>query len=421
MERSDQSLTFSSLLSATFESSANVVGMIFVGYLGVKSGIFTPTLKKIHAKLVLNLFFPCLLFSQIGGTIDLETIIRIWPLPVFCVLFAIISGFLGYFSGNILSWSKSRKKFIISATVFNNITAVPIGLIKAFVSTSVMQIFESKYSETAQETASRGTTYLLLSTLFVLIIRSFWTYFLPEDDDLDTSNHSLLPNQNPMTQVKPITLFSHLNYTNSTEATPLLLTLKGSSSHSLKILNLTNIKHILSIIMSPPICAGLLALIIGITPILKSLFFGSKSALYIYLTANTKLIATLTVPMTLVAIGAQAGCVKTLFVKRITLKPVVYVIICRYLIMPIIGIIIVLSCKFVAKDLDWFIIHDPMFIYAAICLSCWPTAIDLFDTQDELLTLTYSSYILLSPLIWFTLIGLLSIVAHITGTFDIAL
>ncbi|CAG8554874.1 10550_t:CDS:2 [Gigaspora rosea] len=395
MERSDQSLTFSSLLSATFESSANVVGMIFVGYLGVKSGIFTPTLKKIHAKLVLNLFFPCLLFSQIGGTIDLETIIRIWPLPVFCVLFAIISGFLGYF--------------------------MPIGLIKAFVSTSVMQIFESKYSETAQETASRGTTYLLLSTLFVLIIRSFWTYFLPEDDDLDTSNHSLLPNQNPMTQVKPITLFSHLNYTNSTEATPLLLTLKGSSSHSLKILNLTNIKHILSIIMSPPICAGLLALIIGITPILKSLFFGSKSALYIYLTANTKLIATLTVPMTLVAIGAQAGCVKTLFVKRITLKPVVYVIICRYLIMPIIGIIIVLSCKFVAKDLDWFIIHDPMFIYAAICLSCWPTAIDLFDTQDELLTLTYSSYILLSPLIWFTLIGLLSIVAHITGTFDIAL
>ncbi|CAG8606107.1 583_t:CDS:2 [Gigaspora margarita] len=391
MEHSNQSLTFSSLLFATFESSANVIGMVFVGYLGVKSGIFTPTLKKIHAKLVLNLFFPCLLFSQIGGNIDLTTLIQIWPLPVFCVLFAIISGFLGHFR-----------------------------LIKAFVGTSVMQIFESKYGETAQETASRGITYLLLSTLFALIIRPFWTYFLPEDDE-DASNHSLLPNQNSMTQVKPITLFSHLNYTNSTEESPLLLTLKGSSSHSFKILNLTNIKHILSIIMSPPICAGLLALIIGITPILKSLFFDSKSLLYIYLTANTKLIATLTVPMTLVAIGAQAGCVKTLFIKRITFKPVVYIMICRYLIMPIIGIIIVLSCKFVAKDLDWFIIHDPMFIYAAICLSCWPTAIDLFDTQDELLTLTYSSYILLSPVIWFTLIGLLSIIAHITGTFGTAL
>ncbi|CAG8695792.1 3154_t:CDS:2, partial [Dentiscutata heterogama] len=119
-------LTFSSLLLAAFGSSSYVVGMVLVGYLGVKSGILTPTIKKILAKLVLNLFLPCLLFSQIGGTIDLETIIQIWPLPVFCVLFAILSGFLGNFGGNILNLSKSKKKFIMSTIIFNNITAVPV-------------------------------------------------------------------------------------------------------------------------------------------------------------------------------------------------------------------------------------------------------------------------------------------------------
>ncbi|CAG8484102.1 4848_t:CDS:1 [Racocetra fulgida] len=132
-------------------------------------------------------------------------------------------------------------------------------------------------------------------------------------------------------------------------------------------------------------------------------------------------IAVLTVPMTLVSIGTQAGCAKTLFLKWNLHKPVAYVIICRYLIMSIVGIIVVLGCKFIAKDLDWFIINDPMFIFVAMCLACGPTAIDLFDSQDELLILTYNSYILLSPVIWFTLMGLLSITAYNVGKFAIAL
>ncbi|CAG8693074.1 21906_t:CDS:2 [Cetraspora pellucida] len=419
MESPESSLTFSTLLLAACESSANVVGMVFIGYSGVKCGIFTPTIKKILAKLVLNLFLPCLLFSQIGGTIDSATITQIWPLPVICVLFAIISGFLGNFGGNLLSLSKSRKKFIMSSIIFNNITAVPVGLIKAFASTNAMQIFESKDDETLRDIQSRGITYLLLSTLFVLIIRPFVDLFLPKDDPIDTSNHSLLPSQISMTE--PRALFAHFSHANFTEETPLLLVLEGSSSPSRETLYLTKIKDILSNIMSPPICAGLSALIIGTIPMLKSQFFDPESPLYMYITANMKHIAVLTVPMTLVSIGTQAGCVKTTFVKWNLYKPVAYVITCRYLIMPIAGTLIVLGCKFVAKDWDWFIIDDPMFTFVAMCLACGPTAIDLFDAQDELLILTYNSYILLSPVIWFTLVGLLSIIAYSVGKFSTAL
>ncbi|CAG8513083.1 3468_t:CDS:2 [Acaulospora morrowiae] len=402
----DPKIKFSTILFGSLESSAHVIGVIFIGYVGARIGLFNKSVRKFMKSLVFKILLPCLLFTQIGSGINLDTIKKTWPLPVFCIKFAVLSGLIGSFGGNLLRLSKLKKKFIFSAVIFNNITALPVGLIKALVNTGAMRVL-AREDEDSSDVMSRGVTYLLLSTYFILLTKTLAEQFLPKDDQLDNSDNSA----NHSGEVSVV--ITNESDKTDTEITPLLSRMKKTGKFNRINKTLRKILRFISNVITPPIIAGTCALIVGMVPELKKVFFGDEALLYPYVTGYLKLIALMTVPMTLLSIGAQAGSISISCLEEIN-RDIVYIITCRYLIMPIVGIAIVLLTKGLITD-------DPMLVLVLMCLACWPTTIDLFSTKKEMAMLMFYSYVIMAPAISFTLIGLLSIVGYNVGKVATAL
>jgi auxin efflux carrier family protein len=109
---------------------------------------------------------PCLLFSNIAADIDLDTLIRLWPIPTLFVLFVVLSTILGGIGGNLLKLPSSTTKFLMTGIIFNNVTSLSLGLLEGIESTQAIQILlRSDGNDSPKEAVKRGMSYVLLSTL----------------------------------------------------------------------------------------------------------------------------------------------------------------------------------------------------------------------------------------------------------------
>jgi predicted permease len=108
---------------------------------------------------------PCLLFSNIAADIDLDTLIRLWPIPTLYVLFVTMSAILGGTGGKLLNLPSSTTKFLMTGIIFNNVTSLSLGLLEGIESTAAIEIlFRDRY-DSPKEAVKRGMSYVLLSTL----------------------------------------------------------------------------------------------------------------------------------------------------------------------------------------------------------------------------------------------------------------
>ncbi|CAG8503323.1 7605_t:CDS:1 [Diversispora eburnea] len=164
--------------------------------------------------------------------------------------------------------------------------------------------------------------------------------------------------------------------------------------------------------MNPPLYAAILALIIGITRPLKVIFFGDNAPLAVF-TQSIEYIGTITIPLTLMALGAQLANLPTRSKGGKSLFPSIgYILICRFLVMPLIGIILVLLTK------NWFV-QDPMLWFILMLLASGPTAVNCLNLaylnksfEEEMATLLFYSYMALAPFITIIVMGMLSIIGN---------
>ncbi|GBC00333.1 hypothetical protein RclHR1_03810022 [Rhizophagus clarus] len=400
------------LFLSSIQSTSQVVLLCLTGYVAASLGVINNSIQKSLSQLIIKIFMPCLLLSNIAADIDLDTLIRLWPMPTFYVVFFILSGCLGLIGGKLLKLSPSYTKFVMTGIMFNNVTSLTLGLLEGVESTSAINILLRDEHDSPKEAVKRGISYILLATLFGNLSRwSVGTYLLKKEgnqDEIVITEHQQLPVFNNDEQ-------QHHHNSNSfmiSERTPLIFKSIEKKGVNVGVRIWKFLKRVfkpIGEIMNPPLYAALFALVIGTIPFLKGIFFGVEAPLF-FLTRTAEQLGTISVPLTLLTLGAQVKTLPSENGKEL-FPQILYVMFSRFVIMPIIGTIIVVYTK------DYFIV-DPMFWFILMSMSSGPPAVNCMNLaqitgnfQGEMATLLFYSYAAVGPLMAVLVMAMLRVIA----------
>ncbi|CAG8544269.1 7316_t:CDS:2 [Acaulospora colombiana] len=388
--------------------------MCFVGYVAAKYGMITQEIEKGMAGLIIRIFMPCLLFANIAD-LDMDTLTKLWIIPVAYFFFASCSGLLGLIGGKLLRFQPSNIKFLCVSIIFNNVTSLSLGILEGLSKTKAIELLSFGDGDTPSEIKKRGTSYILLITLWTNLLRvmgnnrwSLGAYLLKKestdetdqiqksDNEGETSPHESHPGENSTKYDDDRSISVHMP---PDESTPLITPMRP---HPIRA-----ITEFFGKVMNPPLCAALLAVIVGVVPFLRSLFFGSGAPLTA-VTLTIESFGSISVPLTLLTLGAQLKNIPR--TKSAHYWSIGYTMLSRFIAMPIIGIVIVLATRHLYLE-------DPMLLFVLVMLASGPTAVNCMNLaqftgtfQEEMATLLFYSYIAAAPTITLLVVGLLSII-----------
>ncbi|KAF0441360.1 auxin efflux carrier [Gigaspora margarita] len=366
--------SFSTIFFASAQSSLQVLLVCIVGYLAAKLEIITLNIQKGLSSIIIKILMPCFLFANVSYSFTVKTLIDLWPIPTFFFIFTIINAAFGLICGKLLRLNCSDTKFVITGIILNNVTCISLGLLKGIEKTKAIWILRWNKDESPQDIVKRGTSYVLLVSLLANLLRwSLGAHLLkkvPEKDDPSIPQH--IPSQ------------IQINNDQITERTPLLKV----NSHVKTFINFK--------FMNPPLYAALLALIFIAIPNSNYLFAGDNAPLMAVFQA-IDYIGSIAVPMTLLTLGAQLYSLPRSRNENIS-SIIIYILTCRFLLMPIIGILLVLHTTS-------YYANDPMLWFILILISFGPPAISCVNLaqlannyQEEFSALLFYGYIFAAPL-----------------------
>ena len=96
---------------------------------------------------------------------DLETLLKLWPITTFYLIFALIGGTLAIIGGYVFRWSAPKTKFAMTSVIFNNVTSMSIALLLSIGKTDAIMLLTHDKRELPEEIVSRGVSYLLIANL----------------------------------------------------------------------------------------------------------------------------------------------------------------------------------------------------------------------------------------------------------------
>ncbi|KAF0369732.1 auxin efflux carrier [Gigaspora margarita] len=392
----------SSIFFASAQSCSQVLLVCFAGYLAAKLELITTNIQKNLSTLIINIFMPCFLFSNVASSVSPETLLSLWPIPTYFVIFTLIGSVLGIFSRPLLKLSNSNTKFVTTGIIFNNVTSLSLGLLRGLEKTDAVLILRWNPDDTPSDIVKRGISYVLLATLWTNLLRwSLGVYLLKKEP-----SHPLIPQHNNTSE---ITESDPSKHPDTNEITPLLASKRRSRSFMEK---LSRVKSFFSFkFMNPPLYAALIAMVFVSIPPLRSFFFG-KNAPLMPLTQAVEYIGSVSVPLTLLTLGAQLKNLSSSKSKSIA-NMIAYVLTCRLVIMPVIGTVMVLLTK------HWYL-SDPMLWLILILMASGPTAVNCINLtqltdnyQEEMSAVLFYGYVVSIPLVTILLMVILSCLKEI--------
>ncbi|KAJ3338912.1 hypothetical protein HDU93_008890 [Gonapodya sp. JEL0774] len=163
------------LAFAASEAIGGVTLLTIAGFVLSHNKILTKELLKPLAELNLYFFTPCLLFSNMASSITAESILELWPLPAFHILFIVITWLTAQIGSWLLAVPKQTRPFVEAGIIFSNTNNWPVALVIALSGVSLLQMGPS---DNAQEVLRRGLGYVFMYALFGNIVRWSWGYNL---------------------------------------------------------------------------------------------------------------------------------------------------------------------------------------------------------------------------------------------------
>ncbi|CAG8483580.1 4983_t:CDS:2 [Ambispora leptoticha] len=379
-------MNFLHLLILSVKSSSLIPIVAVTGYYCAKYDVLNANSQRGLSQLTVNLLLPCLLFAKVAENINAETLLRLWPIPAFFITTSLISGFLGLVGGKIFNFSNSQTRLIVTGIIFNNAASLPIGLIQSLMTTEAIEFLLWGEHDEPKKAYARGVSYALLNSLLSNILRfSLGTWLLKNEEDVADEEQI------------------------NTENTPLL----SSSSHQTPHAPFSNRINKIKGFMNAPLYAALIAIIVGTIPTIRSLFFEESAILYTVITRPAQYIGEITIPFTILLLGAQLNNLSSH--KNRELLPIIsYIMTCRFIIMPIIGISLVVLTR------SWYF-DDPMLWFVMMLAASGPTAINTMNMAqitgsflEEVAALLAYSYIALAPMITVFMMIMLSVIENLT-------
>lgn len=354
---------------------------------------------RLLSKLVFALFLPCLIFTELGESVNWHNISHWWFIPVNVLVSTVIGFFLGCLVVIICRPPPELNRFTIVMTAFGNSGNLSLAIVS-----SVCHSINSPFGAHCH---SRGVAYVSFAQWVSVILVYTLVYHMMEppleyyevveegeimEEELavnnDVSRPLLVEAEWPGIEDKETEhsktpfiarIFNGITSLSQTNFPELDLSADGASNspRALRCLaeprvvrririvaEQTPIQHILQ----PPTIASLLAIIIGTVPQLKAFFFGSDAPLS-FITDSLEILGGAMVPSVMLVLGGMLaegpndstlGC-----------RTTIGIIVARLVVLPLIGIGIVA----LADKLHFLVEGDSMFTFVLLLQYSTPSAI----------------------------------------------
>ncbi|KAG1141364.1 hypothetical protein G6F37_012572 [Rhizopus arrhizus] len=398
------------LILASIQAILQVMVVVFFGAVLAKLGYFNMDKQRWLSKLNLVFFTPCLLFSNIASIISFEKLLAFWPIPVFYLIYAFINYTSSQLVSRLIGLSPAYRRFVTACVMFSNSNSVPIAIITSLAVSDAVNTLYWKEDDTAESISARGISYTLFFAIFGNLIRWSYGYQLlqkrTEDDsstihedeeiNVSTKGYQSFPPTSSSTSLAssrgPTSSAASIN-----ESTGLLSS-QSKKPESDEPLWKIVAKRIHSV-MSPPLYAAVIALIVGLSP-LKPLLYDKQSFLYPSFTKAIESCGKAAVPLILSCLGAQLVDISQSQQPASSemKKPIALAIVLRMVLTPF--LVIPLAALFIKYGSQWSsLASDPVFVTMMIVLGCTPTAINLVQItqvnhvfEEEMLRMLFWSY-----------------------------
>lgn len=363
-----------------------------------KTQIIPKATFKLLSKLVFALFLPCLIFSQLGEAITLRNIARWWFIPVNVLVSTAVGCFLGYLVVIICRPPPEFNRFTIIMTGFGNTGNLPLAVVG-----SVCHSVNNPFGEHCH---SQGVAYVSFAQWVAVILVYTLVYHMMEpplefyeiieegieiEEQLpsnDISRPLLIEAEWPGIEEKETEhsktpfiarIFNSISNVSQSTIPDIGFSRQNSelSPRSIRCLAEPRVVRRIRIvaeqtpirdILQPPTIASLLAIVIGMVPQLKALFFGDNAPLE-FITSSLDIVAGATVPFVMLILGGVLA--EGPNESKLGLRTTIGISVTRLLLLPLFGIGIVA----LADKLNFLIVGDQMYRFVLLLQYTTPSAI----------------------------------------------
>ncbi|TYJ43225.1 hypothetical protein E1A91_A03G139600v1 [Gossypium mustelinum] len=363
-----------------------------------KTQIIPRATFKLLSKLVFALFLPCLIFTELGESITIDSIARWWFIPVNVLISTFVGCLLGLLVVIICRPPPEYQRFTIVMTAFGNTGNLCLAIVGSVCHTS--------NSPFGPHCHSRGVAYVCFAQCVAVILVYTLVYHMMEPplqfyEVLEEGTE--IEEQRPVNDIsRPLLIEAEWPGIEEKETehskTPFIARIfnsissrststfpdidingdtSGSSPMSIRCLaeprvvrkirivaEQTPIQHILQ----PPTIASLLAIIVGTVPQLKSYVFGYDAPLS-FITDSLQIVAGAMVPSVMLILGGMLA--EGPNDSKLGLRTTIGIIVARLLVLPLLGIGIVT----LASKLDLLVADDAMYRFVLLLQYTTPSAI----------------------------------------------
>ncbi|KAL8161131.1 hypothetical protein V2J09_012620 [Rumex salicifolius] len=363
---------------------------------------------KLLSKLVFALFLPCLIFTNLGRSITYKNFTLWWFIPANVFLSTLIGCLLGYLVAVICRPPPEFFRFTVIMTGFGNTGYLPLAIVSS--------ICHHKENPFGSDCKTNGVAYvsfaqwvsvILVYTLVYHMMEPPREYYEIEEEEDEIEVEVSSSGANPLSdQSRPLlheaewpgiedketehskmpiianTFFNSVSSSmNSMNSIPDFDSIeeggRRNSPRSVRCLAEPRVVKKMRIvaertpiqnILQPPTIASLLAIIIGMVPQLKALFFGDDAVLS-FATDSLEIVGGAMVPSAMLILGGMLaeGPSECRLGKRTTIG----IIVARLLVLPLIGIGVVL----LADKLNLLVQGDQMYRFVLLLQYTTPSAI----------------------------------------------
>ncbi|KAG6533668.1 protein PIN-LIKES 2-like [Zingiber officinale] len=355
---------------------------------------------KLLSKLVFALFLPCLIFVHLGQSVTLDDVLLWWFVPVNVLISTAIGCALGYIVALICRPPPQFFRFAVIMTGFGNTGNLPIAIVG-----SVCHSSDNPFGPGCHRT---GIAYVSFAQWVAVILVYTFVYHMmeppmeyyeivSEDNEIveEPINNISMPllheaewpgmvDKGTRHSKKPFIARVFMSISGSSNTFPDIdfseeggADVGPSSPKSLRCLaepkvirrirvvaEETPIRHILQ----PPTIASLLALIVGMVPVLKDFVFGYDAPLS-FITDSLDILAGAVVPSVMLILGGMLA--EGPNDSALGIRTTIGITIARLVILPMIGIVVVA----LADKWHLLIEGDQMYRFVLLLQYTTPSAI----------------------------------------------
>ncbi|KAI8538977.1 hypothetical protein RHMOL_Rhmol09G0145400 [Rhododendron molle] len=374
-----------------------VVGLVLAH---PRTQIIPKATLKLLSKLVFALFLPCLIFTHLGQSITLKNFALWWFIPVNVLVSTAMGCILGYLVVIICRPPPQFIRFTIIMPAFGNTGNLPLAVVGS--------ICHSKDNPFGPDCHRKGVAYVSFAQWVAVILVYTLVYHMMEPpleyyeiveeaveimehregNDNDVSRPLLVEAEWPGIEDKETEhsktpfiarIFNSATSDTQTGFPELDLTVEegGNSPESVRCLaeprvvrkmrivaEQTPIQHILQ----PPTIASLLAIIVGMVPQIKALFFRDDAPLS-FISDSLEILAGAMVPSVMLILGGMLA--EGPNDSKLGLRTMIGITVVRLLVLPLLGIGIVA----LADKLHFLVDGDQMYRFVLLLQYTTPSAI----------------------------------------------